>query len=116
MAAFVTEAKRRLAEQVPLPRGVYALFAGDAQSRAQAQRELILHAVLAGAGVILLLFVALGSSRSLLLVFANLPFALVGGVIVVGMPLIKPVSTSSDNPSGSVPSIAYEFGTFVARI
>jgi Cu/Ag efflux pump CusA len=94
VAAFVAEAKQRVAAQVSLPRGVYALFAGDAESRAQAQRELILHAVLAGAGVILLLFVALGSTRSLLLVFANLPFALVGGVIVVAA-LGEPLSVGT---------------------
>jgi len=94
VAAFVAEAKQRVAAQVSLPRGVYALFAGDAESRAQAQRELILHGVLAGAGVILLLFVALGSTRSLLLVFANLPFALVGGVVVVAA-LGEPLSVGT---------------------
>jgi Cu/Ag efflux pump CusA len=94
IAAFVAEAKQRVSAQVSLPRGVYALFAGDAESRAQAQRELLLHAVLAGAGVILLLFVALGSTRSLLLVFANLPFALVGGVIVIAA-LGEPLSVGT---------------------
>ena len=90
ISAFVLAAKRRIADRVVLPRGTYVIFAGDAESRGQAQRELLLHSALATAGVVLLLLIALGRVRSLVLVFANLPFALVGGVIVVaalGAPL-----------------------------
>ena len=39
----------------------------------------------AGAGILLLLWMAFGSLRRLLLVLVNLPFALVGGVAVVYM-------------------------------
>jgi len=44
---------------------------------------LLRNSVLAGLGIILLLWLAFGESRRLLLVLANLPFALVGGVLAV---------------------------------
>jgi len=44
---------------------------------------LLLHSLLAGAGVLLLLAVVFRKPRHLLLVLANLPFALVGGVLAV---------------------------------
>src|SRR5262249_30364162 len=48
-----------------------------------AQRELLLLAGAAGAGILLLLWLAFGTMRRLLLVLVNLPFALVGGVAAV---------------------------------
>jgi Cu/Ag efflux pump CusA len=41
---------------------------------------LLVHSLLAGLGIVLLLSVVMGHWRNLLLVLANLPFALVGGV------------------------------------
>jgi len=41
------------------------------------------HSLLAGLGIVLLLSVVMGNYRNLLLVLANLPFALVGGVLAV---------------------------------
>ena len=41
------------------------------------------NAVILGAGIVLLLFMALKSNRAMLLVLFNLPFALVGGVATV---------------------------------
>jgi Cu/Ag efflux pump CusA len=60
--------------------GVYFAFGGTSEARAQAQREILTHALLAGAGILILLSVAMHSFPNLLLVLANLPFALVGGV------------------------------------
>ena len=42
-----------------------------------------MNSLLAGLGIVLLLLVVMGNYRNLLLVLANLPFALVGGVLVV---------------------------------
>ncbi len=55
----------------------------EAQARAQSQRDLLVNAVIAGIGIVLLLFLALHSTRALLLVLVNLPFALVGGIATV---------------------------------
>ena len=43
----------------------------------------MVHALLAGFGVLLLLYIALGSFRLVLLTLVNLPFALLGGVAAV---------------------------------
>ncbi len=83
LSSFVAEAQRRIATEAHLPKGTYVVFAGQAQERTRAQRELLLRSLFAAAGVILLLFIALRSARSLLLVCANLPFALLGGVVMV---------------------------------
>ncbi len=80
---FVQEAQTRINRQVVLPNGMYVVFAGEAQARAQSQRDLLVNAVIAGIGIVLLLFLALRSTRALLLVLVNLPFALVGGIATV---------------------------------
>ncbi|MHB1618399.1 MAG: efflux RND transporter permease subunit [Sulfuricella sp.] len=83
LSSFVNAVKKRIAAQVTLPRGTYLVFAGDTQEQARAQQDLLLHSALAAAGVALLLYMALGGVRSTILVFANLPFALAGGVAMV---------------------------------
>ncbi|BBP05801.1 cation efflux system protein [Sulfuriferula plumbiphila] len=83
LSSFVNAVKKRIAAQVTLPRGTYLVFAGDAPEQARAQQDLLLHSALAAAGVALLLYMALGGVRSAILVFANLPFALAGGVAMV---------------------------------
>jgi len=68
---------------VTLPAGTYLDFAGSAAEQARSRRDLLVHAGIAAVGIIVLLSVVMGSARNLLLVLANLPFALVGGVLVV---------------------------------
>ncbi len=81
-AAFVAEARRRIA-RLHLPAGIYVEFAGTAQAQSQARRDLLVHSLLAGLGIVLLLSIVLANYRNLLLVLLNLPFALVGGVFAV---------------------------------
>jgi Cu/Ag efflux pump CusA len=83
VGSFVAEARARLAKAVKLPTGTYIDFAGSAAEQARSTRDLLVHAAIAAVGIILLLSVVMGSPRNLLLVLANLPFALVGGVLVV---------------------------------
>lgn len=78
--SFVFEAKKSIS-QMPLAAGTYLDFAGTAAAEAQSRRDLLIHSLLAGLGIVLLLSVVMGSYRNLLLVLVNLPFALVGGVI-----------------------------------
>jgi Cu/Ag efflux pump CusA len=82
-ASFAAEVKRQIAARVSLPAGVFLVYAGSAQAQARARHELWVRSLLAGAGIVLLLAVLFGSSRNLLLLLANLPFALVGGVLAV---------------------------------
>ena len=81
--SFVEEARRILADKVSLPTGVYLEFAGAAEAQRAATRELMLHAAVAAAGIVMLLLVVLGHWRNLALILLNLPFALAGGVLAV---------------------------------
>ena len=81
LSAFVQDARRQVAADVTLSHGVYTVFTGAAEAQARAQRELLVHAVLAGVGIALLLYMALRSARLLWIVMFNLPFALAGGVL-----------------------------------
>lgn len=83
VASLVSEAKEKVAASVSFPQGYYPVFAGSAEARDKAQGELLLWSSITGVGVILLLAMAFGDVRNLLLVLANLPFALVGGVLAV---------------------------------
>jgi Cu/Ag efflux pump CusA len=83
VASFVADAEKQIAAQVKFPAGVYAVFSGAAEQQAQAQTELLLHSLLATAGIILLLAIIFRKASHLLLVLANLPFALVGGVLAI---------------------------------
>lgn len=85
VAGFVAAARAKIAREVRLPDGVYVAFAGAAEAQAAARRDLLLHAGLAGFGIVLLLAVVTGSGANLLLVLANLPFAFIGGVAAVAL-------------------------------
>lgn len=80
---FVREARARLAREMQMPAGVYAVFGGESEARAQSQRDLLVYGAISLVGIALLLFLALRSRRGVVLVMANLPFALVGGVCSV---------------------------------
>ena len=77
------EAKKEVAARVNFPKGVYAVFGGNAEAAAQAQQELLIHSAIAAAGILLLLIVVTRNWRNLLLVLANVPFAMVGGVLAI---------------------------------
>jgi CzcA family heavy metal efflux pump len=83
VASFVADAQKQIKSQVKFPAGVYAEFSGAAQEQKQAQTELLLHSLAATAGIILLLAIVFRKASHLLLVLANLPFALVGGVLAI---------------------------------
>ena len=80
---FEREVRRRVAEQVKLSPGNFLTYGGAAEAQARARSDLIAHAMLAGVGIFVLLYVAFNSLRNLALTFLNLPFALVGGVLAV---------------------------------
>jgi CzcA family heavy metal efflux pump len=83
MDAFMTELKQRVQNEISWRDGSYPEFIGAALEQAKARETLIIHALLAGAGVLIFVFIALGSLRHMLLTLLNLPFALLGGVAAV---------------------------------
>ncbi len=83
VSSFVAEAHGRVTEKVKLPAGVYVEWSGAAEEQGKARRELLVHSLVAGLVVILLLSLVFGKTSHVALVLANLPFALVGGVLAV---------------------------------
>ncbi|MFN7196900.1 MAG: efflux RND transporter permease subunit, partial [Hylemonella sp.] len=85
LVGFVDEAKAAVAQQVALPHGYYLKWGGqfENQQRAAARLAVVVPVVLGL--ILLLLFTTLGSLRQALLVFANIPFALVGGVVALAL-------------------------------
>ena len=83
LTSFVKEAQRAVQNKVAFPAGTYPVFGGASQAREQAQRDILVHSLVAAAGIVLLLAAVFRSGRNLLLVLANVPFALVGGVLAV---------------------------------
>jgi Cu/Ag efflux pump CusA len=81
--SFVKAAKAAIARKLQLPFGTYIQFAGTAEAQARSRRDLVFNSMIAGVGIIILLSIVTRSWRNLLLILANLPFALVGGVLAV---------------------------------
>ena len=82
VTSFVADAKKKI-DGIEFPKGVYAAFTGTAEQAKKAQRQLLMNSAIAGAGILLLLIVVTGNWRNLMLILANVPFALVGGVLAV---------------------------------
>lgn len=83
VSSYVARAQKAVADKVALPKGVYIEFSGSAQAQAQSRRELILQSLMAFAGVVIILSIITRSWRNLVLILANTPFALIGGVVAV---------------------------------
>jgi CzcA family heavy metal efflux pump len=83
VASFVADAQQQISTKVKLPPGVYLEYSGAAQEQAKARQELLIHSLIASVGIVLLLAIVFRNTRNLLLLLANLPFALIGGVLAV---------------------------------
>jgi len=81
--AKITAAAQTSLKGLKLPLGVHLEFSGTAEAARLAQRELLFNIALAGVGVVALLLVAFGNGRSVGLIVASAPFAMVGGVLAV---------------------------------
>jgi CzcA family heavy metal efflux pump len=77
---FIKELKLKINNANLLP-GNYFEITGEAQENSKSREDLISHSILAGTSILLMLYIAFGSMRNLLVTVLNLPFALIGGVI-----------------------------------
>jgi cobalt-zinc-cadmium resistance protein CzcA len=80
LVGFVEEAKQAVAKQAPPPVGYSLTWGGQFENQQRAAARLGLVVPIALALIHLLLFASFGSIRQATLVFANIPFALIGGV------------------------------------
>ncbi|MDB5686271.1 MAG: heavy metal efflux pump, CzcA family protein, partial [Rhizorhabdus sp.] len=89
VANVVADAQARIAAKVRLPAGVHIEWGGQYENLASARERLMLVVPLCLAGILLLLYGALGNLRDVAIVFTGVPLALVGGVAALwlrGMP------------------------------
>lgn len=83
LVSFVKELKEKINKDIEFPQGTYPVVSGAFEAQQTAQQELLIYGLLALIGVIVILSFAMSNRRNLILVMANIPFALVGGVIAV---------------------------------
>jgi cobalt-zinc-cadmium resistance protein CzcA len=83
LVGFVEEARARVAEQVKLPEGYRTAWGGQFENQQRAAARLAAVVPLALALIFALLFATFGSVRQAVLVFANIPFAMIGGVFAL---------------------------------
>ncbi len=83
LVGFVAEAKQRVANEVKLPAAYRLAWGGQFENQQRASARLAVVVPLALALVFFLLYSTLGLLRQAALVFMNIPFALVGGVLAL---------------------------------
>jgi len=90
MGSAVAEMQQRVREKVRLPSGYYIQWGGEFENQERAMARLRVIVPLSIFLIFLLLFNAFGSVKSALLILSNIPFALVGGILmllITGIPL-----------------------------
>ena len=83
LGGFVSEVRQRVAERVELPAGMFLEWGGQYENQQRAMQRLQVVVPLALVLIYLLLFASFRSVPLSLLVLANVPFALVGGVAML---------------------------------
>lgn len=84
-AGYARAARQAVAAGVRLPPGVFLRYGGAAQAQQAAKNELLLHSAAAFVLIVLLLALAFGRPRHVLLVLLSLPSTLIGGVAAVAV-------------------------------
>lgn len=80
---FVADAKTQVADKVKLPMGYRLEWGGQFENQQRAAARLALVVPIALGLIFVLLFTTFNSVRQATLVFANIPFALIGGVFAL---------------------------------
>ena len=80
---MIADVRQAIATRVALPQGYFVQYGGQFESQERAARQITLLSGVAIGGIFLLLYLALGSARLAALVMANLPLAMIGGVVMV---------------------------------
>ena len=84
-AGYAEAARKAIAAKIHLPAGVYLHYGGVAEAERVAANELLVHSVAAFVLIALLLALAFGSGRHVMLVVLSLPSTLLGGVAAVAL-------------------------------
>jgi heavy metal efflux system protein len=80
IGSFVSEAKKKIKQNIQLPAGYYLSWGGQFENQQRAMSKLMIVGPISVGLILLLLFITFKSVRLALLVICNLPFALIGGI------------------------------------
>jgi len=83
LVGFVEEAQKAVANKVTLPSGYRLVWGGEFENQRRAAARLAVVVPIALGLIFLVLFATLRSARQSLLILANIPFALVGGILAL---------------------------------
>ena len=83
MVGFVEAARQKVATELPLPQGYRLTWGGQFENQQRAAARLSIVVPVAIGLIFVLLFTTFGSTRQALLVLANVPFAVIGGVFAL---------------------------------
>ncbi len=83
LVGFVEEAQKAVAEKVTLPGGYRLVWGGQFENQRRAATRLAVVVPIAIVSIFGVLFATLRSVRQSLLILANVPFALVGGILAL---------------------------------
>lgn len=89
MGGFVAAAQAAVTSEVKLPPGYHLEWGGQFENLARARLRLMIVVPIALALIFILLYATFGSLRPALLIYCNVPFAVIGGVfalLIRGMP------------------------------
>jgi cobalt-zinc-cadmium resistance protein CzcA len=90
MGSVVADMQQRVAENIKLPEGYHITWSGEFESQERAMKRLMLVVPLSILLIFILLFDAFKSFKNAFLIIANIPFALIGGILALyltGFPL-----------------------------
>ena len=83
MGSTIAEAQAKVASKVKFKRGYHIAWQGDFENQQRAEKKLQLVVPISLLLIFILLFTLFGNFKDSLLVFINVPFALVGGILAL---------------------------------
>lgn len=90
MGSVVADAQKAVEARLQMPEGYRMVWSGEFESQRRAMTRLAIVVPLSVAVIFMLLVNAFGSMKSAALIIANVPFALIGGILalaITGLPL-----------------------------
>ncbi|MBA2125892.1 CusA/CzcA family heavy metal efflux RND transporter [Hyphomicrobium methylovorum] len=81
LVGYVEDAQKQVAEKVPLPAGYRVIWGGNFENQRRAAARLAIVVPIALGLIFLVLFATLRSLRQAGLILANVPFAMIGGML-----------------------------------
>ncbi|MEX0950868.1 MAG: efflux RND transporter permease subunit, partial [Gammaproteobacteria bacterium] len=83
LTEFMADIRAEVTENISFRAETFPEFTGAAIEQARAREQLVLHSVVVGVLVLMLIYIAIGNLRHVVLMLVNVPFSLVGGVAAV---------------------------------